>query len=103
MIPRPPVFTLTDTVFPYTTRFLSVLLVQVVGVVFGPAPAPVAAGVAGEIDRKADIGRREARGIERQVGEFQRRGDRGVEAQRAVEDRPAVGGDRKSTRLNSSH
>src|SRR3546814_10376460 len=39
------------------------LLVQVVVVVLGPAPAPVAAGVAGEIDRKADIGRREARGI----------------------------------------
>src|SRR3546814_6178283 len=86
MIRLPPRSTRTDTLFPYTTLFRSGV------VVLGHAPAPVAAGVAGEIDRKADIGRREARGIERQVGEFQRRGDRGVEAQRAVEDRPAVGG-----------
>src|SRR3546814_20506458 len=79
MIRRPPRSTRTDTLFPYTTLFRSV----------SPGPprqlraAIVGAGMAGIL---ATIKLRE-RGIECTVFEKANR----------------VGGDRKSTRLNSSH
>src|SRR3546814_5963732 len=68
------------------------LLAQIVVVVARLAPAPLAAAVGREVDGKADLGGGEARGIEREVGQLERRGHGGVEGQRAVEDRLAVGG-----------
>src|SRR3546814_18289829 len=105
MIRRPPRFTRTDTLFPYTTLFRSVLRRQVDGdvglVPDRPARDPrqdaavlvrVAARVAGPQrgHEATELGRIGVAGLARlhRAGALRR---------------PRRGRDRKSTRLNSSH
>src|SRR3546814_15277946 len=81
MIRRPPRSTRTDTLFPYTTLFRS--------------PPFVGEGVVG-VDREGPVGRRR-----RQGGSGNRGGCKESEKAHASLHRSM--GDRKSTRLNSSH
>src|SRR3546814_16649387 len=105
MIRRPPGSTLTDTLFPYTTLFRSSLILASVFGFCRPSsssrwierrrltrsPKRVSAS-AGQLDDGVSIRRlcREARPVSRDLGEARTHPHR-------------VGGDRKSTRLNSSH
>src|SRR3546814_8562912 len=107
MIRRPPRSTRTDTLFPYTTLFRSLKGKGVVRHI-GCAAARINRSGSTAADVAGDIG------VERQ----QRVGRRGIDLGRpiaivggAAEDDPvaarehvyAPAGDRKSTRLNSSH
>src|SRR3546814_18093073 len=102
MIPRPLRSTRTDTLFPYTTLFRSVVGYQAAQGEPAEVPAP------GE-DHDQEHGEEEARyGIADDDG----RGGPDVEPGAVLDrladaerDRDEIGqqGDRKSTRLNSSH
>src|SRR3546814_11094332 len=81
MLRRPPRSTRTDTLFPYTTLFRSVVL---------PHHDDVAIGKLG--DRGPRIRARRRADLEDNTRASVRRADLAVK-----------GGDRKSTRLNSSH
>src|SRR3546814_18599953 len=108
MIRRPPIFTLTDTPFPYTTLFRSAHVPE-------PAVAPLALAACHDraVLHLAAKLRGEAAGQLREESEALRRqrGHGGTHAR--VRQQVAVGvaqgdgraghRDRKSTRLNSSH
>src|SRR5256885_11146256 len=81
MIRRPP----RSTLFPYTTLFRSAIPVRL------PAPGQAARGADGAVARRPGVGT-PGRVGRRQIAPGHRR-DAG----------PPAGGDRKSTRLNSSH
>src|SRR3546814_17721122 len=94
MIRRPPRSTRTDTLFPYTTLFRSLISSE------RSAPPAVGPGV-----RSAEGGRRRGRAFVRilRIGIY--RGWRGGLSGRPAaprQTRPRAG-DRKSRRLNSSH
>src|SRR3546814_18005300 len=103
MLRRPPRSTRTDTLFPYTTLFLSQVAAE--DVVEGLARHQRRhAGIdAGAADFEEVAGLRELRGAG-EVAEGEAAGFAGLgileigDARRAAES-----GDRKSTRLNSSH
>src|SRR3546814_13257854 len=98
MIPRPPRSTRNDTLFPYTTLFRSVMLVEEGRIVLGR--------------RFAIIFRRGARRIQGII-EMEDAGDEVIELRPMIDlfifrslAEPRNGrdrADRKSTRLNSSH
>src|SRR3546814_8181439 len=105
MIRRPPRSTRTDTLFPYTTLFRSDLSAK---------PRCAGPGIAFERgDRGVLVLDHAGDGAERTVGDVPR--DRAPELPRRDAPRLAIGtgrddrhigaaeGDRKSTRLNSSH
>src|SRR3546814_6759151 len=106
MIRRPPRATRTDTLFPYTTLFRSIV-VQVPGLQ-DPAALKALLGKTARLDFKmVDV-----RATPEDMAEG--RAPIGSEVlpypddprglgMTAVERRPVVTGDRKSTRLNSSH
>src|SRR3546814_14029336 len=100
MIRRPPGSTLTDTRFPYTTRFRSPQRLVIGPVVAADALqsflqaqlAPVDAGAVGDHPRDGA-----------EAGGDARRGSVGIGGQAVPEHRRVELVDRKSTRLNSSH
>src|SRR3546814_14207341 len=107
MIRRPPRSTRTDTLFPYTTLFRSPRNRRIRDHLAGGDVVAAAVGQAGERDRG---GGRRASISDRTDPSGRRRADR--PAGRGVQGAAAVGpdrrgaariGDRKSTRLNSSH
>src|SRR3546814_14634432 len=91
MIRRPPRSTRTDTLFPYTTLFRSQFQALLAGV--------QAVGLE-VFDQAAQAGRRDTLGFEHVEAQHL-----GLEAADPVHRRAFldVRGDRKSTRLNSSH
>src|SRR3546814_11519775 len=92
MIRRPPRSTRTDTLFPYTTLFRSDARVQWVDA--------VGLGVGGDVQQpglRGDLAEARFAGLVVEI-------DRGVrEQRRQLLDLLLGPGDRKSTRLNSSH
>src|SRR3546814_4333942 len=113
MIRRPPRSTRTDTLFPYTTLFRSVVRRQpVVG--FGDEILEERPGAPRQATEESELrSRQRARpALARQAGpprqprrqqpqRQQRRGNR--QRRRMQAHQRERGGDRKSTRLNSSH
>src|SRR3546814_14042025 len=97
MIRRPPRSTRTDPLFPYTTLFRSIL---------ADRRMRAAAGLdAGDAQRIERAGADQELGILLGVDVVGDDGDVPVVAQMAAEpfDQRRLAGDRKSTRLNSSH
>src|SRR3546814_2002425 len=113
MIRRPPRSTRTDTLFPYTTRFRSQRVEQVIdveleeGLVIETQELQIHAGI--EVDQPIGIGLGPidlvATEDDRQVGviEVASAGALGRDTQFDRTQRAARRPDRKSTRLNSSH
>src|SRR3546814_20367760 len=92
MIQRPPRSTRTDTLFPYTTRFRS----QVGKIALDQILAAVGVGEGGDIERRQDL--------PLAVADGNGQGSQ-PDLQFLLDQAPAplAHGDRKSTRLNSSH
>src|SRR3712207_7393738 len=85
MIRRPP----RSTLFPYTTLFRSEIL-----------PEGLESRVRGQVDAKAlGVEAHAPRLLHERLGVV----ELAAKAEEALTDRPQVGADRKSTRLNSSH
>src|SRR3546814_8763553 len=99
MIRRPPISTRTDTLFPYTTLFRSLLRRRRERFAYRPEGASVQRRDAQEGDAGAVLRRRVALvALPAIAGELLGVGGHGAVAGHLGDD-----GDRKSTRLNSSH
>src|SRR3546814_13352566 len=88
MIRRPPRSTRTDTLFPYTTLFRSFDLFAARGLAFGESDEQPVVEERRRIDIAAGVGKR---------------GQNAVELAAVKGLTGSLAGDRKSTRLNSSH
>src|SRR3546814_4956427 len=103
MIRRPPRSTRTDTLFPYTTLFRSLLVTDVEQLVLG-----VRAGQFERVERVVEDDRA-GRRVEPHVLVPELDQVRLVDVEHVADEAHAAliaqfgGGDRKSTRLNSSH
>src|SRR3546814_5096114 len=117
MIPRPPRSTRSDTLFPYTTLFRSRIhqaeLTRIQWKIVlahrrdqpvegAPAPARHRAFVGGTADAIDDLMALPPE-IKHLRDKLRRVLQVALELNRAIARRRLVGGDRKSTRLNSSH
>src|SRR3546814_13250684 len=103
MTRRPPWFTRTDTLLPYTTRFRAVASAADSG--SGSTERQRAAGQCIVVDVEGEVmdGDRDAQGHRAGRTGEDRIVERRVAPGRAVGTADAVAIDRKSTRLNSSH